>query len=43
MHSKSGIVNGLFPDRNRLVVIKVYPLPDAFIEKIRQTGNSKSL
>ena len=25
MHSKSGIVNGLFPDRNRLVVIKVYP------------------
>jgi hypothetical protein len=24
MHSKSGIVNGLFPDRNRLVVIKVY-------------------
>ena len=26
MHSKSGIVNGLFPDRNRLVVIKVYPI-----------------
>ena len=26
IHSKSGIVNGLFPDRNRLVVIKVYPI-----------------
>lgn len=25
MHSKSGIVNGLFPDRNRLIVKKVYP------------------
>ena len=25
MHSKSGIVNGLFPDRNRLVVKKIYP------------------
>jgi hypothetical protein len=27
MHSKSGIVNGLFPDRNRLVVKKVFQLP----------------
>jgi hypothetical protein len=25
MHSKSGIVNGLSPDRNRLVVKKVFP------------------
>jgi hypothetical protein len=25
MHSKSGIVNSLFPDRNRLVVKKVFP------------------
>jgi hypothetical protein len=26
IHSKSGIVNGLFPDRNRLVVIEVYAI-----------------